>query len=84
MIRLTNLEQLTMVFVAPLDMLAKAAKLISFVGQWRLANRTMMDYSVNSSQRHAPPTAIPTPRSNLLSAPSSSQRKKSFGISALA
>jgi hypothetical protein len=43
MIRLTNLEQLTMVFVAPLDMLAKAAKLISFVGQWRLADRTMVD-----------------------------------------
>jgi hypothetical protein len=32
-----------MVFVAPLDMLAKAAELVSFVGQWRLADRTMMD-----------------------------------------
>jgi hypothetical protein len=42
-IRLTNLEQLTVVFVAPLDMLAEAAKLVSFVGQWRLADRTVMD-----------------------------------------
>jgi len=43
MIRLTDLEQLTVVFVTPLDMLTKAAKLVSFVGQWRLANRTVMD-----------------------------------------
>jgi hypothetical protein len=31
------------VFFAPLDMLAEAAKLVSFVGQWRLADRTVMD-----------------------------------------
>jgi hypothetical protein len=40
---LTDLEQLTMVFVAPLDMLTKAAELVSFVGQRRLADRTVMD-----------------------------------------
>jgi len=40
---LTDLEQLTMVLVAPLDMLTEAAQLVSFVGQWRLADRTVMD-----------------------------------------
>ena len=40
---LTDLEQLTMVLVAPLDMLTEAAQLVSFVGQRRLADRTVMD-----------------------------------------
>jgi hypothetical protein len=77
---ITFLEQLTVVFLAPLDVVAEAVPLCSIVRERHLTQPTVVDYSKLVSNPSEKKREKKEQQTNSPKAPPSSQRKKSLGM----